>query len=71
MKISRITGILAFIAVSTKLVLQIFLTSSADHFQYPDMKFKKKSGVIDLRHVQKDARSKTLPLHIKFLNGGL
>ena len=65
MKISRI--ILIFIAISTKLVLQIFLTSSADDFQYPDTKFKKRSGVTDLlhplrRHAQKDARSKrTVP----------
>ena len=37
--------ILAFIATSTKLVLQIFyLTSLADHFQYPDIKFKKNRG---------------------------
>ena len=32
----------------TKLVLQIFLTSSSDHLQCPDMKFEKKSGVTDL-----------------------
>ena len=64
MKISRI--ILAFIAISTKLVLQIFSHYSAAD-QYPDMKFKNKLGVIDLLrplrpHAQKDARSKiTIP----------
>ena len=48
-------------------VLQFFLTSARDHFQYPDMKFFFKSGVIDLLrplrpHAQKDACSKmTIP----------
>ena len=62
MKNSR--TILAFIAISTKLVLQIIsYFCSRSLSVYPDMKFKNKLGVIDLlrplhRHARKDARSK-------------